>query len=652
VLGKTMRVNGSRATIVGVLRPAFEGLEPGRPVDVVLPVATGWTILEGKPDRLSEARFWGFRMMARVKPGIADEAVRVETQALLHQALPPDIANAPASTQPRLVLRPGAQGLDFLRRNYARPLYLLMAIMGVILLVACANIAGLLLTRAAAREREIALRLSLGAGRVRVVRQLLTESVLLAALGGIAGAGLAWLVRNSLLPALNQDQDPIELTLGFSGWVLAFGVVLCLTVGLVCGLLPAIRATRRGARLVTGRTIHGGSGGASRLFAGKTLVVVQVALSLVLLVGAGLFTRSLINLRAQALGFRPDHLLLFQLDASTAGYRAERLADFYQQVLGRVAAMPGVESAGFSRHGLLSGGSTRDGIRVAGAPAGQGDVRVHIHFVSPDYLRTMGIALLAGRDVQVQDRETSPRVALANQALATLIAGQASAVGRQVLYGEKEPAPVEIVGVVGDARFSGVREPVPATLYVPFRQMRQHRMTYAVRVAGDPGSLVGPIRDAVAVIDPNVPMHAIRTQEEQIDSAFQQERVFAYVASGFGLLALVLACLGIYGTLAYGVARRTAEIGVRLALGATRGSVVAMFLRETLLPVAAGTAAGVAGAAGAGRFIESQLFGVEAGDATTIAATAATLVIAALTAAWLPSRRASSVDPVSALRQD
>jgi predicted permease len=526
-----------------------------------------------------------------------------------------------------------------------------MAIMGAVLLVACANITGLLLTRAAAREREITLRLSLGAGRGRVMRQLLTESVLLAALGGLVGAGLAWLARSSLLPALNQDQDPIELTLGFSGWVLAFGIALCLTVGLVCGLVPAIRATRRGARLVTARAIHSGSKGASRLFAGKTLVVVQVALSLVLLVGAGLFTRSLINLRAQALGFRPDHLLLFQLDASTAGYEGQRLADFYQQVLARVSAMPGVTSTGFSRHGLLSGGSTRDGIRVAGAPAGQGDLHVHIHFVSPDYVRTMGIPLLAGRDVGFEDRETSPPIALVNQALAARI-GQGSPIGRQVLYGEKEPRPIEIVGLVGDARFSEIRRDAPPTFYVPFRQARQHRMTYAVRVSGEPASLVAPIRDAVAAIDPNVPMHAIRTQEEQIDTAFQQDRVFAYVASGFGVLALVLACLGIYGTLAYGVARRRAEIGVRLALGATRGSVVAMFVRETLLPLAAGTAAGLGGAVAAGRLVESQLFGVKPGDAATIAATSATLVLAALAAAWLPSRRASSVDPVSALRQE
>ena len=650
VLGRSLRVNGTVATIVGVLRPSFEGIEPGRVVDVLLPVATGWTIVEGSPDRLSDLHFWGFRVMARLRAGVADEQARVETEGLLRQALPADMANAPSATQPRLVIKPGGQGLDALRRSYARPLYLLMAIMGAVLLVACANIAGLLLTRAAAREREIVLRLALGAGRARIVRQLLTESVLLAVMGGVAGAGLAWLVRSSLLPALNQNQEPIDMTLGFSGWVLGFSIALCLSVGLICGLLPAVRAARRGARLVTGRTTPGGSRGSSRLFAGKTLVGLQVALSLVLLIGAGLFTRSLLNLRAQALGFRPDHLLIFQLDATTAGYEDTRLADFYERVLDRVSAMPGVESAGFSRHGLLTGGSTRDGIRVVGAPAGQDQVGVSIHFVSPGYLRTMGTPLLAGREVQRQDAETAPPIALANQALARLIAGAASPVGRQVLYGEPEARPVEIVGLAADARFSGVREAAPPTLYVPFRQQRQHRMTYAVRVAGEPTSLVATIRDAVAAIDANVPMHAIRTQEAQIDIAVRQERLFAHVASGFGGLALLLACLGIYGTLAYGVARRTAEIGVRLALGASRGSVVALFLRESLLPVAVGTVAGVAGALGAGRFLQSLLFDVQVGDVRTIALTSATLVLAALVAAWFPSRRASSVDPVTALR--
>ena len=647
-IGKAIRVNGQPAVIVGVLRPSFDGIEPGRLVDLLLPIASGWTILDGKPDRLADPKFWSFRVMGRLRPGVADEQARAETDALLQQALPPEMARA--AVPPRLVVKPGGQGLDSLRRNYARPLYLLAAIVGVVLLIACANIAGLLLTRMAAREREIELRLALGAGRGRIVRQLLTESLLLAAMGTAAGFLLAFLVRGALLPALNQDEAPIELALGLSPWVLAFSVALCVAVGLVCGLLPAIRSTRARVRLVPcTRAIPGAASGGSRLFAGKTLIAFQVALSLILLVGAGLFSRTLLNLRSQALGFKPDHLLVFELDATSAGYEDVRLYDYYDRVLERVAATPGVQAAAFSRHGLLTGGSTRDGIVVPGAAPGRESFGVSVHFVSPRYLETMGIPLLAGRDLAPSDGERAPRVAIVNESLARLIVDQGLPVGRQVGYPDRTQL-VEIVGVAADARFASVRDAAPPTIYIPFRQNRQHMMTFAARIAGEPAGVVAAIRDAVAAIDADVPIRAIRTQEEQIDTAVRQERVFACVASGFALLALLLASLGIYGTLAYGVARRSAEIGVRMTLGATRGSVIAMFLRESLVPVLAGAALGIGGALATTRLIGSLLFDVAPRDATTIAATTLLLIGVALLAAWLPSRRAATLDPVTALR--
>ena len=498
ILGRTIRVNAMPAIVVGVTRPSFEGIDPGWPCDLLLPIASFAAVLEG-PDRLGDAHRWAFRVMGRLRPGVDDVRARVETDAMLREALPSDFFQGTPARLPRLVVNPGGQGLDRLRRSYARPLYLLTAMMAAVLCIACANVAGLLLVRTAARQREMAMRLALGAGRGRLVRQLLTESVVLSALGASAGVLLAFVVRGSLLPALNQDEAPIELALGTSPWVLAFSIGLCLIVGLGCGLLPALRATPADARLALGRVVAGRGTGGHRLVAGRSLIALQVALSLVLLVGAALLTRTLLNLRSQALGFRLEQLLLVRMDATTAGYEDRRLLDFYEAVLERIAAIPGVQSAAFSRWGLLEGSATRDGIKVLDAPAGRQDVGVHVHFVSPAYFATMGIPLLAGRDVSAQDRETAPRVAVVNQAVARQMAsaGVASPVGRRVGY-DTPDKPIEIVGLVADAYFASLREPAPPTIYLPFRQHRQHRMTFAVRVARDPSGVAEAIRRAVA----------------------------------------------------------------------------------------------------------------------------------------------------------
>jgi macrolide transport system ATP-binding/permease protein len=378
---------------------------------------------------------------------------------------------------------------------------------------------------------------------------------------------------------------------------------------------------------------------------------VQVALSLVLLVGAGLFMRTLMSLRAQAIGFDPDHVLLFDMDASASGYTDVRLHDFYERALERVASLPAVQEASLSRYGLLSGGRTTATILIPGEPKGQDEVRVHLHFVSPRHLETMGIPLLLGRDFTVQDREGAPRVALANQALGRLLPGTGDPVGRRILFDQPD-SPVEIVGMTGDARFATLREPAPPTLYLPYRQYPQGRMTFAVRVEGDPRALAAPIRRAIGEIDPNVGLLDIRTQETQIDTGLRQERVFAYVASAFAVLAVLLACLGIYGTLAHSVARRTPEIGLRMALGADRREVVYMVLRESLVPVLIGLAFGFGLVAVTTRFVQSMLFGLTPHDVPTILLAGLGLVVSALLAAWLPSRRASHIDPMAALRSE
>jgi predicted permease len=646
-LGQPLSVNGTPAMIVGVTARGFDGVDPGSPVDVIIPITTLLPANEAR-QALGNSRYWRYRVMGRVKAGVDDERVRTETEALFQQSLPLDSVGAAPSMLPRILVTPAGQGLGSLRQNYARPLYLLMTIMLVVLLITCANIAGLLLTRSTARGREMGLRLALGAGRARLMRQLLTETALLACLGGGLGIGLASQIRDGLLPLLNHGTEALNITLGLSPWLVIFSIGLCMAVALLCGILPSVRATRLGLSAARARAVPGSDPGTSRLVGGKALIAMQVALSLVLLVGAGLFVRTLTNLRAQAIGFRPDHILLFQMDG-TAKHKDARLHDFYESVLERVIAMPGVQEASLSRYGLLSGGKTTDTIVIPGEPQGQDEVRVHLHFVSSRYLETMGIPLLSGRDFTIQDREGAPRVALVNQALARILAGAGEPIGRRILY-ETPDSPVEIVGMTADARLATLRESAPPTLYLPYRQYSQRRMTFAVRVAGEPMAIAAPIRRAIGEIDPDVPLLEIRSQEAQIEAAVRQERVFAYVASGFALLALLLACLGIYGTLAHSVARRTPEIGLRMALGAERREVVYMVLRESLVPVVVGLAFGLGVVVATMRFIHSMLFGLTPHDAPTILLAALGLIVSALLAAWLPSRRASGIDPMVALR--
>lgn len=645
-LGRVVNLNGAPATIVGVTPPAFYGIEPGSPIDVLAPVTTLVPVIERRQDVMADDHRWAYQVIGRMKPGVDDEQARTEIDLLLRQAMPGDFSTGDRAALRRVVVQDAGQGLDSLRRNYSSPLYLLMAIMGAILLIACANIAGLLLARAAAREREMGLRLALGAGRGRLVRQMLTESALLTAIGGAGGMLLGMGASDKLLPMLNQEDDPLVIALGWSPYLTAFAIGVCLVVAILCGILPALRASGVGLVPLLKRDPAGRAAGSSRLFAGKTLIVLQVTLSLVLLIGAALFVRTLTNLRSQPLGFRADRMLLFDIDARSSGYSETRLVDFYEQLLERVATTPGVRTAAFSRYGLLAGGATTDSIRVPGSSQSIG---VHIHHISPRYFETMGIPLAAGWEFAVTDRETSPRVLVVNQALARLLPGGDSPVGRHVSYGDADQ---EIVGLASDARFASMRESAPPTIYIPFRQHPQRRMTYAMRTDGDPGLAAGAVRGAVETFAPSVPLYLMRTQEDQIGIATRQERLFAYAASAFAGLAMLLACLGLYGTLAYSVARRTTEIGLRMALGADRASVTRMVLRESLMPVMLGVALGLVAATMATQVIQNMLFGLEANDPAAIAMATLALMASALLAAWLPCRRASGVDPMSALRQD
>ncbi len=649
IVGRTISVNRTAVAIAGVLPASFFGVLPGSRPAVILPLALSSIDPSTPATSLTSTRYWGFEVMGRLEPGISAAQAQAETEMLARQAI---AASGPEKEYdpPRILLDSGSRGLGDLRREFSRPLRILMGVVGVILLIACANIAGLLIVRASSRQREIGTRLALGAGRGRLVRQLLTESLVLASGGGAIGFAVALGFRHALPILVTEGSATIDLDLAMDTRLLLFAAGTCVASGVVCGLLPALRATGTDVASLIGRSLSGTMTPTARLWTGSILIVVQVALSLVLLVGAGLFVRTLLNLRSEALGFEPEGLLLFTMAPAQSGYRAEQLNDFYERVLDRIGTVPGVRAASISRHAILTGGATSDGVLIAGTST---PVGTNIHYIAPHYFQTMGMPLMLGRDIGWQDRDGSGHVAIVNETLARSLFGSASPLGQRLLHPGDAPADaMEVIGVAADAKYASLREPAPATVYEPYRMRPRREMTFAVRTEGEPAAFVAAIRSVVAEIDRSVPMFDVRTQTDQIEQATRQERLFAVLVSGFAVVALLLACLGIYGTLSYRVARRGPEIGLRIALGATRGGVVGLMLRESVGPVAIGAVLGVAGAFSAVRLVRSMLFGVAPDDTVSIGIAVLLLVGCALVAALIPSARAARLEPVVALRQE
>jgi len=644
VIGRSLTVNGVTVTIVGVAARGFTGLQPGEATDVFLPLVPLQPAFYSEPDMLASQRYWNWLVVGRLKAGGDPEHARQESEQLLRRELMTRPSSATRLDMPRLELTAFDHGFDRLRESFGKPLRVLGLIVGAVLLIACANIAGLLLTRASARQREFATRLSLGAGRGRLVRQVLTESALLVGLGGTVGLALAFALRYALPAALNESPDPLTLDMSADVWLIGYSGAICAFTALACGVLPALRAPRVGLRPAIARAASTNTTAAPRFWTGKALMAVQVAVSLLLLVGAGLFVRTLSNLRAEALGFRADHLLLFEMNGTLNGLKDDRLQALYDQVYTHVASIPGVTSASLSRWGLLSGDSTSDGVTV---PGRKDSVHADIHYIFPGYFQTMGVPLLLGRDVKDADTASAPLVIITNRAFATKAFGTRPAIGRTLQVDDKT---VTVVGLAADVRFDDLRTAPPPTVYVPFRQHRQHVATFALRTASSPADMIPVVEKTVAQVAPDVPPYHMRTQEQQIEDAVRRERLFASLVSGFAVVGALLACLGIYGTLAYSVARRTSEIGLRVALGAPSASVVWLILHESVWPVVAGIVVGLAGALGLTRLIESMLFGLTPQDPVTYGIAAALLLASAIVAAWIPSRRAAQLDPMTVLR--
>jgi predicted permease len=668
--GKPITVNGVSFTIAGVTPPDFSGLNPGTAIEVSVPLAMQPQVaprfMGGDTGLFTAPERWWVLIMGRLKPGVTRQQAQAALDVIFRQAstegvtLPTD---RPAIL-PWLELQPGSQGLDSLRRQYSTPLFILMSVVGVVLLIACANVANLLLARAAARQREIAVRLSLGTTRGRLVRQLLTESILLALLGTALGMAFAWWGTQVLIGLLTRGGTRLTLDLAPDLKVMGFTVAVTSLTALLFGLAPALRATRVDVMSVL-RESASTQGARLRLGLAKALVVSQVALSLVLLCGAGLFVRTLVNLKSQETGFARDNLLLFGIDPTQAGYRGARLADFYAQARERILAIPGVTGATMSLVPLLSGGGRVNGIRPEWqAQRGrqqpqQPSASARIMMVGPAFLETMGIPLLFGRDLGPRDDETAPKVALVNKTLALRLYGSANAVGKRFGWGRAESAAeFEIVGVVKDARYESLRREIEPTVYLPIRQdlTGLGPLSFAVRSTVDPRPLVPAVRSTLETLDRSLPLYGIKTQEEQIDELLLQERLFAKLTSFFGVLALGLACVGLYGIFSYTVAKRTGEIGIRVALGAQRSDITGMVLRETLVLIGFGAVIGMPAAWAAARsaqgVISGLLFGLDGTDAVTIVAATLLMALAASAAGFLPARRASGVDPMVALRHE
>ncbi|HLL75959.1 MAG TPA: ABC transporter permease [Pyrinomonadaceae bacterium] len=674
VVGRQIRLNNVAFTVVGVTPEGFDGTsQVGTSQGVTIPLAHEPQVM-GERSGSAGAGVWWLRLMGRLKEGATLEQAQasleapfrrsVEEHRELRRAKAPPNRPVPAldpNDFPQLSAASGAQGEMNTRENYERPLHLLLGVVGLVLLIACANVANLLLARAASRQKEIAVRLALGANRRRLIRQLLTESVLLSLAGGAAGVLLAVWIKDGLLAVSEWGRAMTSLEPSLNLRVLGFTAAVSLVTGVLFGFAPAWRATKVD---LTPALKDGakGSGAASRSWLTKGLVVAQVAMSLLLLVGAGLMLRTVVNLKRVEPGFNTTNLLTFRVEPGLIGYKDERLADLYRQVSGRVESVPGVRSVTFSRVPLLAQNISDRTFYLPGAPAGA-DGRpasageVYIHQVRENFFEAMEIPLLVGRSLSARDDERAPRVAVVNETFARRHFGGENPVGRRLSFNPDKPGEVEIIGLVKDAKYSSQRDEIPPTAYLSWAQELRSlsSATFEVRTAADPAAAVPAIREAVREVEADMPLAAVRTQVEVADQTLAMERLFAKLLSFFGLLAQALAAVGLYGVLAWSVAQRTQEIGIRMALGAQAGDVMRMIFRQGLALALAGVALGLGTAYALTKYLESltrMLYGVKAADPLTFGLTAAFLTLVAAVACYVPARRATKVDPMVALRYE
>jgi putative ABC transport system permease protein len=660
-VGKTVSLDNHPFEILGVIPPGFTGFDVGSDKDVYVPVCTE-KIIHGETTMLDQRSAWWLRVIGRPKPLItANQAeARLKTLAgqIFEATVPPRYK---AEDQQRyrkntFDIQSAANGLSNVRRQYQQALMVLMAIVGVVLLIACANVANLLLARSAARQHEIAIRMALGSGRARLMRQLLTESMVLSLSGAALGILFAQWGTRLLVSFLSSGGNKVFLDLGLDVRVLAFTAGVAVLTGLLFGLAPAWRGTRvepQSAMKANGRGVIEGS----RFGLGKTLVVVQVALSLVLVVGAGLMLTTFFRLERLDPGFEREHILLVSVDLRNGHYPQERRGAVFEEMLQHLRTLPGVRSASASRMTPISGGFWNQDLQIEGYMSkGKDDTLVYFNQVSDRFFETLGTGMLAGRDFNSHDTPESPKVAVVNQTLANKFFSGQNPIGKRYRAeeGNKLSDVVEIIGVVKDAKYGTLREEILPTAYLATNQNGKpdQSMTFEVRVtAGAPTALVSGVKSSIAEVNRDVSVQ-FKTLALQVDESLARERLLATLSGFFGGLALILAMVGLYGVMSYNVARRRNEIGIRMALGAEQAQVLRMVLREVAVLVALGLVIGLGATIGTTRFVESFLYGLKGNEPWALASAAVVLALVAGLAGFLPARRASRLEPMNALRDE
>jgi len=665
IIGKSVTLNGIPFTIVGVTPGNFYGISVGTEPDLWVPFddkpnMRPWSMPPGGTDSVFTERDWlCLNIIGRLKDGVTREQAQGALDAVFHQFVTTDWHPPKESDIPHSILAPGSQGLPVVQDYTAQPIYMLMVAVGLLLLIACANVATLLLARANSRKKEISVRLAIGASRSRLIRQLLTESVLMSALGGLLGLVFANRGTQALIALISRaNNGTMILDAGTDSRVLFFTFLVAMLVGILFGLAPALRASKADLLSAMKDNVSAVSDLRKKHRPGESLIVVQVAASVVLMIGAGLFVRTLANFKSHDFGFDQRNLLTFGLNPTRAGYHDARLVNLYTQLLDRIQALPGVRAATLIQNAPFSGWSSKNSsVSVEGSaqnnPSKSG---MYWQGVGPDFFSTMGIPIVLGRGIQRTDTAASPKVAVVDETFTKKYFPGGNPVGHRFSLSSKyDPATsYEIVGVVRPAELTDVNPGVHPKGYASYAQFPKTlgQMFFEVRAEGPPATIVSELRNAVHQTDASLPLIGLKTQAEETSEALSFQRLFARLTTIFGLLALLLAMIGLYGMIAYAVTRKTHEIGIRMALGAKPTNILGMVLRQGITLTLIGVAFGVVATLGATRLISSMIFGVSPYDPLTFVAVAAILSIVALLACYIPARRAMKVDPMVALRYE